>query len=228
MKPPKTRLCALWLAFALGACLVDLDERCSEHQLYDAQNARCSCEDGFGLVDQVCVACDANEVTVNGVCECAPGFARKQEGGACEENAALGAACNDDSDCTSEEYPGCRFPAGSGEGYCTSLDCESSADCHNDYGCNTREDPSYCEQPPSGLGAACSSSDDCADFDAAFCESVVAKACVVSDCKSDPDKCHGDWVCCDIALLGDSLCVPPTQLEQGNCPAGGELIPRSP
>lgn len=89
MKPPRTRPCALWLAFALGAgaCLLDLDDRCSQNQLYDAQNDRCSCEDGFVLMDQVCVACDSDEVTVNGRCECAPARGVRSSAGAGEAGA---------------------------------------------------------------------------------------------------------------------------------------------
>jgi hypothetical protein len=32
-------------------------------------------------------------------------------------------------------------------------------------------------------------------------------------------------VCCDIGLLGQSLCLPPSELMDGNCPAGGTLVP---
>jgi hypothetical protein len=48
--------------------------------------------------------------------------------------------------------------------------------------------------------------------------------CLKSDCKADPSVCPGDWACCDIALLGNSLCLPPAELSAGECPAGGHLI----
>ena len=84
------------------------------------------------------------------------------------------------------------------------------------------------EHPPSGLGQACSLSDECAGNQASYCETVVAKSCVVNDCAPDPNRCYGDWLCCDIGLLGQSLCIPPSELEDGNCPAGGSLVPREP
>ncbi|HEX2679105.1 MAG TPA: hypothetical protein VHM19_20790, partial [Polyangiales bacterium] len=107
--------------------------------------------------------------------------------------------------------------------------CKSSADCDTtvDYACNDRVSPSFCERPPRGLGTSCASDADCAGFTASYCEALSSHVCLVNECKADPDRCHGDWACCDIALLGGSICVPPSEVMNGMCPAGGTLIPRT-
>jgi hypothetical protein len=84
----------------------------------------------------------------------------------------------------------------------------------------------FCERAPEGLGERCEASADCEDFEANYCEALVEQACVVADCASDPNVCHGDWVCCDISLVMASLCVPPSELQDGACPAGGTLVSR--
>ena len=212
----------LLLAIFVPACLVDLDDRCGDHQHYDAEQATCLCDPAYVLGAGACVPCAENEVGSPDGCVCAEGFSRKAPDAVCAQ-AGLGDACQSDADCSDPSYAHCR-PDGD-SGYCTASDCEA-APCPGDYACNTREAPSFCERPPLGLGTACSSSDECAGFEAAYCETVVAKSCVVNDCKPDPNKCHGDWVCCDIGLLSQSLCLPPSELEDGNCPAGGTIIPR--
>ena len=85
-----------------------------------------------------------------------------------------------------------------------------------------------CDPPATGDGSGlpCTSDDDCAGQTASYCETVSAHACLVNDCAPDPSKCQGDWVCCDIALLTQSLCLPPDELEDGACPAGGTIVPR--
>jgi hypothetical protein len=225
------RWCALWLplscAFLLSACLVDLDHRCGENQHFDDENVNCACDADFALVGTSCVRCGENEVGAADGCVCAEGFSRATPDAACEALAALGQACNSDSDCGDARYGYCYVATGDDAGYCTAPDCSTAADCPTDYGCNTRHSPSFCEAPPDGLGKACTSSADCEGHAASYCETVQAHACLVNDCASDPNKCHGDWVCCDIGLLSQSLCLPPDQLENGNCPVGGSLIPRT-
>lgn len=217
----------IWLALLAPACLVDLDDRCGENQRYDAANANCVCDGAFELAGNACVPCAENEVGSSAGCVCADGFARATPDAACEPLAGLGQDCSSDTDCGDERYPHCQLESDAEVGYCTGLDCSSAEDCPEDYGCNTRVAPSYCERPPAGLGRACSSSDECSET-APYCETVAAKSCVVNDCAPDPNRCHGDWVCCDIDLLSQSLCIPPGELEEGACPAGGTLVPREP
>jgi hypothetical protein len=214
-------VCVAWL---LPACLVDLDERCGPHQRYDAERAVCSCEVQFALAGNRCVPCGENEVGSPDGCLCAEGYVRTTPEAPCQALVGLGRDCQSDAECGEPSYGRCRIDAGVEVGYCTAADCQSSSDCPGDYSCNTREAPSFCERPPSGLGQPCSSSDDCAGNTASYCETVVAGSCVVNDCAPDPSKCYGDWVCCDIGLLSQSLCVPPSELENGKCPAGGTLI----
>jgi hypothetical protein len=224
------RFCALFIplvvALATPACLVDLDDRCGENQRYDSDQANCRCDAGFELVGTTCVACGENEIGSADGCVCDAGFSRATPDANCEKLAGLGQECASDADCGDERYGHCRLETGGAPGYCTTPDCATSADCPGDYGCNTRETPTFCEHPPQGLGVPCTSSSECDGNVASYCETVSAHACLVNDCKPDPNKCHGDWVCCDIGLLSQSLCIPPSELEAGNCPVGGMLIPR--
>jgi len=233
LNPPLARAarsCALfapliWLGLA-PACLVDLDDRCGDNQHYDADQASCLCDAAYALQGAECVACPEHEVGSPSGCVCEPGYTRPDPEAACEMAGGLGDECQEDADCEDPQFSHCQLPSGEEAGYCTIADCSTSEDCQGeDYACNTRQSPSFCERPPTGLGKACSSSDDCAGFEAAYCETVSAGSCVVNDCKADPGKCHGDWVCCDIGLLSQSLCIPPGELSDGQCPAGGTLVP---
>jgi hypothetical protein len=209
----------------LGGCLVDLNDRCGKHQKYDGENIRCVCEDGYGLVGNACVACGENEVGSLDGCACAPGYLRATPESPCAAEDTLGRACTKDEECVHPLYNHCHL-IGDGSGYCTAAGCTTSDECPKaaSYACNTREAPSFCERPPTGFGAQCASAADCASFEATYCETASAKVCLVNDCKANPDICYGDQVCCDILLIGTSICVPPDQLENGACPAGGTLI----
>jgi hypothetical protein len=213
-------------ALVTFGCLVDLDARCGDHQHFDAQAEICLCDAEFARQGNECVRCGENEVGSADGCVCVEGFSRTGPEAACTAAASLGQECESDQNC-SEEFPHCAIIADSASGYCTLAGCTTGADCPTDYGCNARTSPSFCERPPEGLGTPCTSAQDCEGFEASYCETVSADACLVNDCAPDPDKCHGDWVCCDISLLQQSLCIPPDELEDGNCPAGGKLIPRS-
>ena len=206
------------------ACLVDPDQRCGPNQEYDGK--RCICTDGYGLVDNACVKCGKHEQGSLAGCACSDGYVRKTPDGKCEELDELGAACASDDDCIDPAYGYCAHA--DGDGYCTSADCSASADCETaaDYSCNAYQTPSFCERPPTGLGTSCTSSDDCAGFAAGYCEVISEHVCLVGGCKDDPTLCHGAWVCCDIPVLSNSICVPQTSLADGACPAGGTLIAR--
>ena len=216
-------LTALWLA---PACLVDLDDRCGEHQVYDSEQGNCACTGDYALVNNRCEPCGEHESGSPEGCVCEEGFSRATPGAACATLAGLGQDCTSDADCGDPGYGYCYVADEGTPGYCTAPDCSTAADCPTDYGCNTRQAPAFCERPPQGLGIACTSSAQCEGNAASYCETVQAHACLVNDCKPDPNKCHGDWVCCDIGLLSQSLCLPPDELEDGNCPAGGTLISR--
>jgi hypothetical protein len=212
----------LLLAGLTAGCLVDPDKPCGKHQTYDGE--RCLCSDGYGLVGTHCVACGENEVGSLDGCTCAMGYLRTAPEEPCEAQDALGIPCKEDADCVHPEYNHCQ--SGDGEGYCTKRDCTNSSECPTaaDYACNTRMSPSFCERPPTGLGTACENDAQCSGLEASYCEAVSSHLCLVSNCKDDPDVCYGDFVCCDIAILGASICIPPGELEGGMCPAGGTLV----
>ena len=217
-----TRLaCALLAATSAlsSSCLVDADHRCGTHQVL--QGDLCACETGYGLTGNQCLACGANEVGSLTGCDCAAGFTRGDAGQPCSAS-GLGQACAQDTDCTDPSFSYCASAAQNG--YCTRPDCTSSVDCTNDYSCNQRGARSFCQRPPTGFGTTCQSNADCAGFEASYCESLSSHSCLQNDCKSDPSVCPGDWGCCDIALLGQSLCLPAGELDGGQCPAGGTLI----
>jgi hypothetical protein len=204
------------------SCVYDADDRCGENQVYE--DGHCACAAGFGLYEQECRSCEENEVgNPTGPCECEDGLVRAGEGEPCIE--AVGMTCSVDDDCTNSEFSHCQLEDDSG--YCTKADCTAGGDdCPGSYACNDRSDPAFCERPPTGLGTACSSNEDCAEFEAAYCESITQQACVVEGCAADPAICHGDWVCCDITIIDASFCTPPEELENGECPGGGTLVPR--
>ena len=205
---------------AFSACLVNPSDRCGSHQVQ--QGDLCACETGFGLVGTHCVACAEHEVGSLTGCACAPGFGRADASQPCAAVETLGKACAQSADCTDATFNYCE-PEGE-SGYCTRPDCTSSADCINDYSCNSRGVRHFCQRPPTGFGKSCQNDGDCSAFEASYCESLSSNVCLKSGCKADPSVCPGDWACCDIALLGNSLCLPQDQLESGACPAGGHLI----
>ena len=208
-------------ASLLSSCLVDPDHRCGTHQVL--QGDLCACEAGYGLTGNQCLACGENEIGSLDGCACAPGFGRTDATLPCTPTDALGQACSVDADCTDMLFSYCA--SADQNGYCTRPDCASSADCSNDYSCNQRGTRSFCQRPPSGFGMTCQTTADCAAFEASYCEALSSHSCLLSGCKVDPSTCPGDWACCDIALLGNSLCLPQDQLSGGRCPGGGTLVP---
>lgn len=222
-RAPAPTTTGAWLLIGsalLTSCLVDSADRCGTHQVQQAEI--CVCEPGFGLVGNECLACGENEVGALTGCECEPGFGRGGSTEPCMPVVSLGKACVNDAECTDATFDYCQTDGDAG--YCTRPDCATSADCSNDYSCNRRGSRAFCERPPSGFGQSCHSSDDCSAFEASYCESLSSNVCLKDGCKADPSICPGDWSCCDIALLGNSLCLPSSELESGACPAGGKLI----
>jgi len=206
-------------------CLYDSNDRCGDDQRLEGKE--CVCEDGFGRSGNGCVACGENEVgNPTGPCLCKNGLIRLVDGGECVE--AAGAACTVDADCPEGDFGDCHIEDDPADGYCTLLDCTPEHDdCPGDFACNDRDAVPFCERPPTGLGHGCTKQSDCEGFEADYCETLSEKVCLVAGCAQDPSICHGDWVCCDIGLIGNSLCIPPNELDgDGNCPVGGTLVPR--
>jgi hypothetical protein len=214
-----TRLAAVLVAAGLSACLYDADDVCSRNQELDGGVCECvagavPAEDGDG-----CTPCGAHEVVAGAACVCAEGYTRASEEAPCEPvPAGLNAACDPGGvACADEQFAYCRA-TGDAAGYCTSSGCETSADCPDGYACAEDGEIRYCKRPPTGQGAPCESSADCAGYEAAYCETFVEHACFVSGCTSSPDSCHEGWECCDLSTyIPDlTLCV-----EEGACPTAG-------
>jgi hypothetical protein len=211
----------LALALLPTGCLFDPDDRCGENQVFE--DGACACTDDAAFVDGVCVACDEGEVPTDAGCVCAAGLAPSADGGCEESIAGLGRACAGDDDCEPEGASLCLLEDGETEGVCTVGGCETAADCPLEYACDVARDPALCLPPPTGYGAPCESASDCAEFEASYCETLQEKVCLV-ECAADPGLCLGDYACCDYGSLGaTAVCVPPGELVDGACPAGGVL-----
>jgi hypothetical protein len=221
-----------WLLFAcvglavssLWSCLVaEGDAACGEHQqqVSEPGTLYCLCEPGFVIDDDDigCKACGENEDSDGRTCTCKPGFTRPLGGGECMMT-SLGAACSSDEECAGD-FPICVVDGA--DSYCTSDGCASSADCQPNWFCDADGDGSVCRKPPAGYRQPCDGADDCAGTAATYCDSFQSHSCLIQGCgKGAP--CPGDWSCCDISLIGVSLCIEPSGLTDGACPAGGTLV----
>jgi hypothetical protein len=197
------------------ACTFDPDDRCGPNQEMYGDDVRCVCVTGAVLTPGGCVLCDANEMPGASGCECAPGYERPADGGACEESAMTGqgADCDAATPCADPLATHCETAA-SGMGYCTTTDCPATA-CTGDYACDEAVSPTVCRRPPVGQGRSCASSADCAGTEATFCDTVESDSCLVQGCSLSADDCFIGWSCCDLSSLGlaTPLCLP-----DGECP----------
>ena len=84
-----------------------------------------------------------------------------------------------------------------------------------DGGVDDSTDESVDEAGPTGLGEACSSNDDCADYDADYCDQPPGSVgtCTVKDCNLDPDDCPLDYTCCEFLYEPMNFCLPPETWE---------------
>jgi hypothetical protein len=164
---------ALACVAALVACSYDSDQPCGKDR---------------ELRDGLC-HCKGDDIDRDGEC-IAPA---PLKGGLADE-------CNeDDKPCESEKYDTCHLVS-EDRGYCTSSGCSTEADCEQGWFCVTDADPSYCKREPTGQGAACSSEDGCAEFDANFCVMASFGAfCVERDCTEA--SCSPGYVCQDFSAV---------------------------
>lgn len=213
------------LVVALGGCIVG-DQKCSEHQtLVTGLIPTCECETGYVTSPKGygCDPCGPNEVAERDKCECAAGYTRASAGASCEPivGSVLGAPCSASAPCA-EPNPYCAL--GAPEPFCTVSGCTSSKQCPMNTICDRSASTSFC-RAPTGLGRPCSDPSQCAGLEAAYCERLVANACIVNGCASNTELCPSGFVCCDLtALVGDSLCIVPAALVEGNCPGGSAPV----
>jgi hypothetical protein len=202
-------ICAPGFVAGAGGCVP-----CPEGEV--EQNGRCTCspDRGRDAASGTCVPCGDNESSTNEVCECAAGFTRDAATGACSAS-GLGAPCSSELSCSDPSHPDCHSVDAT-SGYCTRLNCTSSADCEGGFACDLTASPSYCERPPVGQGRPCASAADCAGSEATYCETFTSNVCLVRDCTVGGADCFEGWSCCDLGSFGlnERLCVL-----EGSCPA---------
>src|SRR6185295_5950220 len=129
-------LAVLGPVLSFFACY-DANDRCDPGEVLFA-DSRCVCDVGMVPAALGCVPCGENETATATGCECTDGFARPEEGAACEEKpSGQGNACSNQMPCATSAYSYC-YTAG---GYCTSAGCSSSTDCSSGYACDTSATP---------------------------------------------------------------------------------------
>lgn len=214
--------------FGLGAasgCLFDPDNRCDKGQKYDSGSGLCVCVGDTTTGDHNCVACPAHQhrpaaadggdpATAPDTCVCDDGYALM--GTDCVIMAAgQGDACSADNDCADKgAFTSCQMNATGG--YCTNTGCTGASDCVGGYGCNTTGATSYCQQPPSGQGMACTKAADCAGTEATYCETFNAHTCFV-ECSADPNGCFAGYECCDLGPLSGGIIKNKICVVSGSC-----------
>jgi hypothetical protein len=220
-------LLSMAAALAAPACIIS-GNKCDAHQVPSNSSEAhiCVCEPGAitNANGIGCSPCGTNEEAKDNLCVCKEGLARAGADAGCVPS-ELGAACSGEAECPSM-YPFCAA-ASSGSGYCTVRDCMRNADCPDTYTCEEQSGTRYCKQAPSGLGAACSSNDDCADFEASTCDLVQTRTCILRGCVEGTIRCPNEWGCCDFSALAGvpvSVCIRPSGLIDGTCPQGGVLV----
>lgn len=187
----------------LTSCLFDTDQRCGEHQEYDAELDACVCVSGTAPTDDGCVTCGRNEVAGAAGCECKAGFERVEQqcrraapmpepeasdaGGASEPGPegepdapagpmGLGDPCTSPADCAGTEAEFCdTFVTMS----CLVMGCElGGSDCEPGYGC----------QDLSTLGAA-------------------APVCAAAVCDLAASDCPDGFTCCETPIPMLTVCL---------------------
>lgn len=206
-------LCSALVSVLVGGCFYDSDERCDSTQRFDEAAGVCICREGSVPGAHGCVSCGEHESAQGDSCLCVEGYARPAEGGACALIPdALGAECDPAAPACDARYPTCHASSDA-SGYCTT-ECVSSADCSGGFACDTTKSPSYCQRPPLGVGQKCTTSADCASFEATYCESIQSHVCLVQGCTKAPNSCFPGNDCCDLTSVGlPTVCVPT-----GTCP----------
>lgn len=87
----------------------------------------------------------------------------------------------------------------------------------------TSETPSPAATAPDGLGAPCSTNEDCAGGDATFCDTLITGGCLVEGCDLGGSACPVGYECQDLSMFGaaGNVCVAQTcDLAADDCPSG--------
>jgi hypothetical protein len=122
----------------------------------------------------------------------------------CAALPGLGDSCDGDHPCIDATYDMCAETS-IGAFTCT-RGCATDDDCPGAYTCADWEAEPYCREF-TGVGTACTTSDDCAGLDADFC---IQGYCVIDGCTVGVDECPRGMACCDLSAYGiGTLCIPP-------------------
>jgi len=212
------------VCLGMVACVYDPNHRCDANQVLASETCICDKSAGYATSSSGCVLCGAHQVPGESGCACASGYAQQSNDGPCEPiPETLGTECDtaSSSACADAKVNYCFATSGT-TGYCTSSGCSTNGDCTGGYICNTSASPSYCRRPPTGVGEACATSDDCANYEANFCDAMQQK-CLMAGCKTSPDDCFPGYACCPLSTMGGSLpggpaSLPNVCMSTGSCP----------
>lgn len=150
--------------------------------------------------------CDANQVERDDLitgCECAEGYVVNAEGSACvscgPNSRVLGSECSCLQGFVRSDETG---------------QCESTEGGVPDG-----------QERPTGEGFDCSSEEDCAGFEADYCQRFISPyVCLVQHCATGANSCVAPYVCCDYGALeilapAEGLCIPAA-----NCVSPGTVV----
>ncbi|HEY0476564.1 MAG TPA: hypothetical protein VGD37_03520 [Kofleriaceae bacterium] len=196
---------AALIALVATACLYDPGQRCGPAMKYEEASNTCVCDNAIPAAGG-CQPCAPDEVVVNGTCGCAAGMS-KNAANVCIAVSGLGDACDTTSSpCNSAMYSYCATRGSPTVGTCTRT-CGTNNDCDSAYTCATWETQPYC-RTFENFGAMCSSSSDCQDGDAKFCDTFVSHRCAVQGCSLTKNDCPRGTMCCDFSGYGlGTLCA---------------------
>ncbi len=211
------------VCLGIMACVYDPNDRCDANQVLAAGTCICDKSAGYTTGSGGCVLCGTHQVPGESGCVCTSGYAQQSNDGPCEPvPETLGTACDTSNSpaCADATVNYCFATSGT-TGYCTTSGCATNGDCKGGYICNASATPSYCQRPPTGTGEACTTTADCANYEATFCDSTQLK-CFTTDCKTSPDDCFPGYACCPLstfaASMPDAPVMPNVCMPTGSCP----------
>jgi hypothetical protein len=213
-------LITLWVP----SCLYDDSKPCGDDLKFDGDVERCVCPEGSIYSPTGCIKCGEHAIVQGAACVCDEGYAQASDG-SCQEvvTGSGGSSTTGSTTGSTATTSGGGESGGGGEGgesaddgtttetaTSTTSTTGSTPECTINDDCETTEicDAGVC-RPPTGWGAACTTSDDCADFEAGFCD-AYQHTCTVSDCTSSPKTCPAGFDCCDLSAIPDYaiMCIP--------------------
>lgn len=175
-----------FLAVAGPSCMYDKSNPCGDDLVVEKDadgNERCVCPAGTIYSPTGCVECGPNQIVQGAACVCDEGYTMGADG-KCQEISSTGAA----GDTGTGSEPECAV----------NDDCDTTEICA----------AGVCRQP-TGWGATCTTSDDCAGFEANFCDTFQG-GCTVSNCTNVPNTCPAGYDCCDLSAVAGFaiMCIP--------------------